>query len=152
MIFIEKRYVATLETFVRKRTLPAMYKRALQAAVGLGPRSPSARCGGFALLVTMRYNEPDMTDSRLENLKRKRAQLNAKISKLSARAQAQHRREDTRRKIVAGAVLLAAVEDDRKREKPVGIARWWDAQLDQLSREQDRALFGLPSKGAAPAR
>ncbi len=85
-----------------------------------------------------------MADSRLDNLKRKRAQLNAKISKLSARAHAQRRRDDTRRKIIAGALLLEAVEADRGAEKPTGIARWWDVKLGELKRPQDRALFGAP--------
>ena len=95
---------------------------------------------------------PIMTDSRLENLKRKRAQLNAKISKLSARAQAQRRLDDTRRKIIAGALLLEAVDADRGAEKPTGIARWWDAKLGELKRPQDRALFDLISSAAEPAR
>ena len=85
--------------------------------------------------------KPIMTASRLDNLKRKRVQLNAKISKLSARAQAQRRRDDTRRKIIAGALLLEAVDADRGAEKPTGIARWWEAKLGELKRPQDRALF-----------
>ncbi len=85
-----------------------------------------------------------MPDDALDALKKKRDQLNARIAKLNARKASETRRIDTRRKIVAGAMLLDAVAADRKAEKPVGIARWWDAQLPHLKRPQDRALFGLP--------
>lgn len=85
-----------------------------------------------------------MADDRLDALKKKRDQLNAQIAKLNARKAAESRRVETRRKIVAGAVLLEAVDADRRAEKPTGIARWWDAQVARLKRPQDRALFGLP--------
>ena len=85
-----------------------------------------------------------MTDDALAALKKKRDQLNARIAKLNARKTTEARRVETRRKIVAGALLLDAVAADRKAEKPVGIARWWDAQLPNLKRSQDRALFDLP--------
>ncbi len=85
-----------------------------------------------------------MTDDALASLKKKRDQLNARIAKLNARKTTEARRVETRRKIVAGALLLDAVAADRKAEKPVGIARWWDAQIPHLTRPQDRALFDLP--------
>jgi hypothetical protein len=110
-----------------------------------------ARCGAFASSPFLRYNELVMANERLDNLKRKRAQLNAKISKLSARALAQRRRDDTRRKIIAGALLLDAVDADRAAEKPTGIARWWDAKLIELKRPQDRALFELNPPGESAA-
>jgi len=91
-----------------------------------------------------------MADDRLEALKQKRDQLNAQIAKLNARKAAESRRIETRRKIVAGALLLDAVATDRAAEKPVGIARWWDAQITRLKRQQDRALFGLPPDESAP--
>ncbi len=84
-----------------------------------------------------------MADDTLDALKKKRDQLNARIAKLNARKAAESRRIETRRKIVAGALLLAAVAADRHAEKPVGIARWWDAQLPHLKRPQDRALFDV---------
>lgn len=85
-----------------------------------------------------------MPDDALDTLKKKRDQLNARIAKLNARKASEARRLDTRRKIVAGALLLDAVAADRQAEQPVGIARWWDAQLPHLKRPQDRALFELP--------
>lgn len=87
-----------------------------------------------------------MIDERLETLKKKREQLSARIAKINARRLVQNRKDETRRKIVAGALLLDAVAADRAAEKPTGIARWWDAQLAGLKRPQDRALFDVPKK------
>ena len=54
------------------------------------------------------------------------------------------RRQDTRRKVLVGAVLLARVErGEWPREKLLAL-------LDgHLTREDDRALFGLPAREAA---
>ncbi len=82
-----------------------------------------------------------MADDRLDTLKKKRDQLNAQIAKLNARKASGQRRLDTRRKIVAGAVLLDAVAADLAAEKPTGIAGWWEQQRAKLARPQDRALF-----------
>jgi len=82
-----------------------------------------------------------MENDRLKKLTQRRDQINALISKLGAQKQAQERRADTRRKIVAGAILLAAVERDRTSQKPTGLARWWDTQVAGLTRPQDRSLF-----------
>jgi hypothetical protein len=84
-----------------------------------------------------------MEQSRLTKLKERREQISARISKLAATQHAQHRRDDTRRKIIAGAILLEAVERDRTSEKPSGIARWWDLEAAKLARPLDRRLFGL---------
>jgi len=91
--------------------------------------------------------EPD----RLESLIERRDRLNAAIQKLNAQRLAQERRDETRRKIIAGAVLLEAVDRDRSSEKPSGIGRWWEAQVAKLTRPHDRRLFGLetsPRSGA----
>jgi len=87
----------------------------------------------------------------IERLRQQRDQINARIAKLAAQRQAQDRRDDTRRKIIAGAILLDAVFRDRNSEKPTGIAKWWDAQVLKLSRQHDRRLFGVeqqPRSGA----
>lgn len=78
---------------------------------------------------------------RLELLKQRRAQIDARIAKLGADRRADERRRDTRRKIIAGAILLEAVELDRASGKPNGIARWWDLHVERIARAQDRALF-----------
>lgn len=82
-----------------------------------------------------------MKGDRLKALLDRKERLTAQIQKLSAQEQAAERRRDTRRKIIAGSLLLAGVEGDRMREQPVGIARWWDAQKARIARPQDRALF-----------
>lgn len=76
-----------------------------------------------------------MKDDRLQSLLERKARLSARIQKLAAQKQADDRRRDTRRKIVAGAILLAAAQADP------GVAKWWDAQKARIAREQDRALF-----------
>ncbi len=91
-----------------------------------------------------------MADDRLEILKKRREQLNAQIAKLNARKHTEQRRLDTRRKIVAGALLLEAVSADRVAEKPAGIARWWNAQLQHLKRPQDHKLFDAPPSEDQP--
>ncbi len=82
-----------------------------------------------------------MKTDRLQKLVERRAQISARIAKLAAQGQAQERRNETRRKIVAGAILLEAVQQDRAAQKPTGIARWWDAKLATLKRPQDQRLF-----------
>jgi len=88
----------------------------------------------------------------LKKLMVRKEQLDARISKLSAARQAKERRDDTRRKIIAGAILLEAVQRDRAAERPTGIARWWDAQVTKLTRSGDRRLFDLESKGQHSAQ
>ena len=82
----------------------------------------------------------------IERLRARRERINARIAKLAAAKQTHERREETRRKIIAGAVLLDAVQRDRLASKPQGISRWWDAQLERLSRSHDRELFGLGAR------
>lgn len=94
-------------------------------------------------LLETRFVENSMEQNRLTKLVERRNQISARISKLAASEHAQHRRDDTRRKIIAGAILLEAVESDRTSEKPSGIARWWDAQAVKLTRPLDRRLFGI---------
>jgi hypothetical protein len=64
-----------------------------------------------------------------------------------AQAQAKARKEDTRRKVLAGAMLLTASETDQK------LSTYINRLADKvLTRADDRALFGLdPLPAAAPA-
>ena len=87
-----------------------------------------------------------MDHDRLRRLVEQREQLNNRIAKLAAAKQAQERRDETRRKIVAGAVLLRAVQDDRVAVKPTGVARWWDSQVAKLERAKDRDLFSAATE------
>lgn len=76
-----------------------------------------------------------MNSDRLKALMDRKARLSARIQKLSAQEQAAERRRETRRKIIAGAILLAAAKADP------GVAKWWDAQKARMARPQDRELF-----------
>lgn len=76
---------------------------------------------------------------RLEKLKTRREQIEAQ--KLNQLLKGQ-RAADTRRKILAGAVLLRLMEND-----PTILATFMDELDRSLHRPDDRALFGLQEKG-----
>jgi multidrug efflux pump subunit AcrA (membrane-fusion protein) len=77
-------------------------------------------------------------ERRLEQLKARQARLDARLAYLqSARA----RKDDTRRKILAGAILLAKVESGDFDSRT--FRRWLDKAL---TRKDDRELFGLDEK------
>ncbi|MCQ0990583.1 hypothetical protein [Jiella marina] len=80
-------------------------------------------------------------DEKLQELNQKKAQLESQIARERARVREAERKRDTRRKIVAGAVVLEHAQKDPE----------FRAQLDELlrrfvSRDQDRELFGIESK------
>ena len=76
---------------------------------------------------------------RLEELLKKREQLNAQIHQARARESAQSRKEDTRRKILLGALMMQMMErGELERDK---ILKKLD---DFLTRDLDRKLFDLP--------
>jgi hypothetical protein len=83
----------------------------------------------------------DDADTRLAKLKQRRASYDDKIRRLEKAAREKARKEDTRRKILVGAVVLLAAEDDP--DKEVWLARLLD---QELTRVDDRALFGLAAK------
>jgi hypothetical protein len=77
-----------------------------------------------------------VTDEKLEKLIAKRDQVNAKIRQEQGRDRTRKRRQDTRRKIIAGALVLA--------EESTTIKSWLHRTLDKvLKRDDERALFGL---------
>ena len=78
--------------------------------------------------------------STLEKLRIKQEQLQARIRREQAKERTQERKDDTRRKILAGAAML-----DRA-EKDAAFKLELHALLGQfLVRADDRALFGLPA-------
>lgn len=86
-------------------------------------------------------------DTRIEAAKTRLKQLQAQKAMLEARkrtAEAKRKRvEDTRRKILLGAAILAKVQRGEWPESKML------SLLDrELSRPEDRALFGLPEKSA----
>jgi hypothetical protein len=82
-----------------------------------------------------------MAEDRLKALVERREKINAKIQQLNAREAVAARRRDTRRKIIVGAIILAAVERDPK------LQQWLQAQVGRLTRPQDRALLEVSTIG-----
>ena len=73
-----------------------------------------------------------------DKLAKKKAKLDVATRRLRARAAATERKQDTRRKILAGAWVLARADQDQE------AARQLTEGLDGfLERDRDRALFDL---------
>jgi multidrug efflux pump subunit AcrA (membrane-fusion protein) len=86
-------------------------------------------------------------DERIETLQKRLKQLKARQARIEARKRAlatrRARQDDTRRKILAGAVLLAKVESGDFDSRT--FRRWMDKAL---TRREDRELFGLADPAA----
>lgn len=80
----------------------------------------------------------DALETRLNQLRAQQQRIDARRRSIEAR---RNRKADTRRKVLAGAVLLARIEEGRFPESE--LLAWLD---DALTREDDRALFDLPKK------
>jgi len=80
---------------------------------------------------------------RLDAIDERIARLRAERERLAARASKTARRLETRRKIVIGGTVLAAIEHEGVPvlRSAADLTRWLDARLD---RPQDRRAFGLP--------
>ena len=81
-------------------------------------------------------------DERISGLEEKLKQLKTRQARLDARKRAlasrQERKNDTRRKILLGATVLARIDRGELDQATVNA---WLAQ--SLTRAEDRALFGL---------
>lgn len=79
---------------------------------------------------------------KLKKLEERRSKIAAEIARVRARETAQTRKDDTRRKVLLGALLLSMLDSgELPREKvDSALARF-------LSRPQDRVLFSLPPGG-----
>jgi hypothetical protein len=82
-------------------------------------------------------------EERLKQLKAKQQKIDARRRALETR---QARQADTRRKFLAGAVVLAQIESDADAKAKFRL--WLDASL---TRDDDRALFDLPPVSRGPA-
>jgi hypothetical protein len=81
-----------------------------------------------------------MANSKLKRLIEKRDAVNARIKQEQNKLRSSERRSDTRRKILAGATVLQWAARDE------AFAKLLMAELGKfLVREDDRALFNLPS-------
>jgi len=87
---------------------------------------------------------PRLTE-RISELETKLKQLKTRQQRIDARARAlsnrRARKDDTRRKILIGATVLARV--DRDELDHAELQAWLDAHL---TRDDDRALFELPPR------
>jgi hypothetical protein len=81
---------------------------------------------------------------QLEALKKQQSQLQAKIAAMEARQKEQDRKNDTRRKVIAGALALEHMAKNPKDQ----FSRKLFALLDEyVPRSSDRALFpDLPAE------
>ena len=82
-------------------------------------------------------------EDRIRQLEERRARINAEIQRVRSRESQEERKRETRRKILAGAMVL-----DRVARKDLS-EKLFKADMDRfLERDQDRALFGLPPRPA----
>jgi septal ring factor EnvC (AmiA/AmiB activator) len=82
-------------------------------------------------------------EERLKQLKAKQQKIDARRRALETR---QARQADTRRKFLAGAIVLSQIESDAVAEAK--FRQWLDASL---TGDEDRALFDLPPVSREPA-
>ena len=80
-----------------------------------------------------------MASSRRERLEQEALQIKARIKQCNASEREERKKKDNRRRILAGAAVLAKVERGDWPEE--GFLKMMDAFL---SRPSDRSLFGLP--------
>ena len=84
-------------------------------------------------------------EQRIENLEKKLKQAKAEKQRKEARIRAQERKrtreQDTRRKILVGAVYLAIADSD-----DAALKALTDRMDKALTRDDDRALFDLPPR------
>ena len=81
---------------------------------------------------------PDLKE-QIDKLLDDRKRLDAKLSALKGKEREAERKRETRRKILAGSYLLDQIEREAYSEAQ------FLADLDAyLTRDRDRALFGLP--------
>lgn len=80
------------------------------------------------------------TQERAAKLQQQIDQLKARKSAILARTAQDQRKEQTRRKVLAGAFLLSATRDQPQQVRIDG-----KTLADFLTKPQDRELFGLPA-------
>ena len=88
-------------------------------------------------------SQSDKIQTRIHSIDEHLARLRARRERLLARAGHAERKRDTRRKILIGAAVLAAIDRDDgvpTMRSAIELRRWLDARL---ARPHDRAVFGL---------
>ena len=94
----------------------------------------------------MNQKRKDQILALSERLKQLQAQQTKAESRQRAKVARRSRKEDLRRKILAGAVALACVEDGRLSK--TDFYAWLDGALED---SEDRALFGLEARAERSA-
>jgi hypothetical protein len=94
-------------------------------------------------MTTKLTNRIDTLEQRLRELKARHQRSEARRRTVESR---RDRREETRRKILVGAIVLAKVEQGFLEEQV--LRKWLDGAL---TREDDRALFRL-DRGSGAAK
>ena len=91
----------------------------------------------------------DQTRNRIQLLDERLARIRQEKSQLLARVSLDERKRDTRRKILIGGAVLAALDHGGvpPLRSHADLLKWVDAQL---ARPHDRAVFGLPLKAVLP--
>ncbi|MFV1607137.1 hypothetical protein VWY06_01960 [Phaeobacter sp. JH20_10] len=78
-------------------------------------------------------------EQRLEELQQARDKLSAREKAIKARLRSKERKLDARRKIIVGAIALEHCKHDQQ------WADWlWQVLKNEVTREADRDLLGLP--------
>jgi hypothetical protein len=93
-------------------------------------------------------SQPQKVQIRLQAIEERLARLRAEKDRLLARASKTARRQETRRKIVIGGTLLAALEHEgvpAMRTK-TELLKWLDSRL---TRPHDRTVFELTARRSA---
>jgi hypothetical protein len=93
-------------------------------------------------------SQPERVQARLQAIEERLARLRAERDRLAARASKTARRQETRRKIVIGGTVLAALEHEgvpAMRTK-VDLLKWLESRL---TRPHDRSVFELTARKSA---
>ncbi len=77
-------------------------------------------------------------DEQIKALEDRRRKIDSQIARLHAAGRAEARKRDTRRKILAGAVVLNQTD-----ENETAKARLWKLLDQALVKDRDRELFNL---------
>lgn len=85
--------------------------------------------------------------SKIDTLTQKRDEINEQIKKLKARESLKRRKEDTKRKILIGGVVIKMLKEGEMPEDRLNQI------LDKhLVKDADRALFKLPEKNQSEVK
>ena len=93
-------------------------------------------------------SQPERVQMRLRAIDERLSRLKAEKDRLLARATQVERRRQTRRKILIGGTVVAAIEDEgvpALRSK-AELLRWLE---ERLTRPHDRAVFDLATRKSA---